>query len=102
VGAGFRKRSCSNNKIERDDDSKKGHRALAPGFMGVERRLSAFCRNALRNTSILRDPLHDDPAVETGGSHVRSTSIPLDHLSAVTARDHNLQRLHRTPPLAYS
>src|SRR5580692_8357934 len=29
VGTGFRKRSCSNNKIERDDDSKKGHRALA-------------------------------------------------------------------------
>src|SRR5580700_4143477 len=29
VGTGFRKRSCSNNKIERDDDSKKSHRATA-------------------------------------------------------------------------
>ena len=29
VGTGFRKRSCSNNKIERDDDSKESHRALA-------------------------------------------------------------------------
>src|SRR5580704_19616116 len=28
VGTGFRKRSCSNNTIERDDDSKKNHRAL--------------------------------------------------------------------------
>jgi hypothetical protein len=28
VGTGFRKRSCFNNKIERDDDSKKSHRAL--------------------------------------------------------------------------
>jgi len=28
VGTGFRKRSCSNNKLERDDDSKKSHPAL--------------------------------------------------------------------------
>jgi hypothetical protein len=28
VGAGFPKRSCSNKKIERDDDSKKSHPAL--------------------------------------------------------------------------
>jgi hypothetical protein len=28
VGTGFPKRSCSNKKIERDDDSKKSHRAL--------------------------------------------------------------------------
>jgi hypothetical protein len=28
VGTGFRKRSCSNKQIERDDDSKKNHRAL--------------------------------------------------------------------------
>jgi hypothetical protein len=28
VGAGFRKRSCSNNKLERDGDSKKSHRSL--------------------------------------------------------------------------
>ena len=27
-GNGFRKRSCSNNKVERDDDSKKSHPAL--------------------------------------------------------------------------
>src|SRR5204863_7095208 len=26
---GFRKRSCSNNNLERDDDSKKSHHALA-------------------------------------------------------------------------
>src|SRR5580704_16504963 len=29
---GFRKRSCFNNKIERDDDSKKSHRALVTRF----------------------------------------------------------------------
>jgi hypothetical protein len=29
VGTGFPKRSCSNKKIERDDDSKKSHHALA-------------------------------------------------------------------------
>jgi hypothetical protein len=29
-GTGFRKRSCSNNKLERDDDSKKSHPALGP------------------------------------------------------------------------
>jgi hypothetical protein len=28
VGTGFRKRSCSSNKLERDDDSKKNHRDL--------------------------------------------------------------------------
>jgi hypothetical protein len=30
VGTGFRKRSCSNNKLERDGDSKKSHLALEP------------------------------------------------------------------------
>ena len=29
MGTGFPKRSCSNKKIERDDDSKKSHLALA-------------------------------------------------------------------------
>jgi hypothetical protein len=29
-GYGFPKRSCSTNKLERDDDSKKSHRAPAP------------------------------------------------------------------------
>jgi hypothetical protein len=29
VDTGFRKRSCSSNKLERDDDSKKIHPALA-------------------------------------------------------------------------
>jgi hypothetical protein len=28
VDTGFRKRSCSTNKAERDDDSKKSHHAL--------------------------------------------------------------------------
>jgi hypothetical protein len=32
VDTGFRKRSCSTNKLERDDDSKKSHRALAASF----------------------------------------------------------------------
>jgi hypothetical protein len=35
VGTGFRKRSCSTNKLERDDDAKKSHHALA-------RELAAF------------------------------------------------------------
>jgi len=29
VGPGFRKRSCCNNELERDDESKKSHPALA-------------------------------------------------------------------------
>jgi hypothetical protein len=33
VDTGFPKRSCSNKKIERDDDSKKRHRALV-GYSG--------------------------------------------------------------------
>jgi hypothetical protein len=28
VDTGFRKRSCPNNKLKRDDDSKKSHHAL--------------------------------------------------------------------------
>jgi hypothetical protein len=32
VDTGFRKRSCSNNKLEREDDSKKSHPAPAPDF----------------------------------------------------------------------
>src|SRR5215471_7924454 len=28
VGTGFRKRSCSNNNLKRDDDSKRSHHAL--------------------------------------------------------------------------
>jgi hypothetical protein len=28
VGTGFRKRSCSTNNLERDDDSKRSHHAL--------------------------------------------------------------------------
>jgi hypothetical protein len=32
VGTGFRKRSCSNKAVERDDDSKKNHPALAKVF----------------------------------------------------------------------
>jgi hypothetical protein len=44
VDTGFRKRSCSNNKIERDDDSKKSHHALEAlddaqrrGFISISR-----------------------------------------------------------------
>ena len=36
VGTGFPKRSCSNKKIERDDDSKKSHPALV--FVWVQTR----------------------------------------------------------------
>ncbi len=35
VGTGFRKRSCSNNKPERDDDLKKSHPALEPLSQGL-------------------------------------------------------------------
>jgi hypothetical protein len=49
VDTGFRKRSCFNNKIERDDDSKKSHRAL------VER--SRLCgRASPRDGKPLRQP----------------------------------------------
>src|SRR6267143_931255 len=39
-GTGFPKRSCSNKKIERDDDSKKGH----PALVGREHRRSCSCK----------------------------------------------------------
>src|SRR6185312_3745822 len=32
VCSGFQKRSCSNNKLKRDDDSENSHRALAPSL----------------------------------------------------------------------
>jgi hypothetical protein len=38
VDTGFPKRSCSNKKIERDDDSRKSHPALAQRNNGVIRR----------------------------------------------------------------
>src|SRR5262249_19673756 len=34
---GFRKRSCSNNKLKRDDDSKKSHHALEPRWRHAQR-----------------------------------------------------------------
>jgi hypothetical protein len=34
VGTGFRKRSCSKKKLERDDESKKSHPALVAGIGG--------------------------------------------------------------------
>jgi hypothetical protein len=37
VVTGFPKRSCSNKKLERDDDSKKNHRALAHRVMSLPR-----------------------------------------------------------------
>jgi hypothetical protein len=38
VGTGFRKRSCSDNKLERDDDSKKSHPALGTSHPEGKRR----------------------------------------------------------------
>ena len=37
MGTGFRQRSCSTNKLERDDDPKKSHHALAPRHRGFDR-----------------------------------------------------------------
>src|SRR5262249_16358324 len=42
VGTGFRKRSCSNKELERDDDSRKNHPAL---LAGVSLRASADARD---------------------------------------------------------
>ena len=39
VGTGFAKRTCSNNWIERDDDSKKSHPALACEWRVTSRRM---------------------------------------------------------------
>jgi len=47
-GYGFPKRSCSNKKIERDDDSKKSHRALRP-----ESTISSACQLAQNPRCIL-------------------------------------------------
>src|SRR5882672_12623078 len=49
----FARRSCSNKKMERDDDSKKDHPALAP--CAVVLSLPARkCRSAYPNRSLLR------------------------------------------------
>jgi hypothetical protein len=42
VDTGFRKRSCSNNKIERDDDSKKNHHALGH-WPSLPARTNSLC-----------------------------------------------------------
>jgi hypothetical protein len=43
VCSGFRKRSCSNKKLKRDDDSKKSHPALEPGPAEPEDGASRAC-----------------------------------------------------------
>ena len=41
MATGFRKRSCSTNKLERDDDSKKSHHALCGVRSDVDEACSA-------------------------------------------------------------
>src|SRR6202162_4146688 len=45
VGTGFPKRSCSNKRLERDDDSKKSHPALGAALVVVQ--LGERCRDKL-------------------------------------------------------
>src|SRR5712664_3246036 len=62
-GNGFRKRSCSSNKVERDDDSKKSHSALARSHdatLRFRRRKRVAGRRA---HSLVDEPL-EAPAVE--------------------------------------
>jgi hypothetical protein len=44
VGAGFRKRSCSTNRLERDDESERSHHALAQGRCPDFRNVSGIAR----------------------------------------------------------
>src|SRR5262245_8079486 len=44
MGAGFWKRSCSKMERERDDDSKKNHRALAGAYPSWPRGRASRCR----------------------------------------------------------
>ena len=55
MGTGFRKRSCSNKQIERDDDSKKNHPALDAGKLRSDQR----CTTA---------PLDDDTGQHRSGA----------------------------------
>src|SRR5258705_6720498 len=64
-GTGFPKRSCSNNKLERDDDSKKSHPALGPA---VEQRARD------------RIPFRVEPAV---GDGLPGLSVPIGGVAGV-------------------
>jgi hypothetical protein len=61
VDTGFRKRSCSSNKLERDDDSKKSHLALAAGvtalFIGASPLAYAQAPFAQRSERVSADDL---------------------------------------------
>src|SRR5207245_9319084 len=51
-GTGFSKRSCSNKRIERDDDSKKSHHALGNDTANaVGGRRAAACAAATRTAT---------------------------------------------------
>src|SRR5215208_1997866 len=99
-GRGFRKRSCSTKRLERDDDSKKSHHALR----GAAAKLSAshelpLARQFLGFSDLLaRQLVRHDVATVDGGSavarircwklgngkvepHVRHHSVLLDTLA---------------------
>src|ERR1700680_2812857 len=50
----FGKRSCSNNKVERDDDSKKNHPALAPRSSEHARRYTDARSEMARKMTLVR------------------------------------------------
>ncbi len=67
-GNGFRKRSCSNNKVERDDDSKKSHPALMPAAPRLatitnvcrfECEASHIADDSATDANALTRPIHD-------------------------------------------
>src|SRR5215207_1179545 len=73
---GFRKRSCSNKEVERDDDSTRSHRALDASGTSIRQRRPAGLGGPLE---LVADAALDEAAAETGAGRL------LDHRSAALA-----------------
>src|ERR1700674_4526045 len=81
VGIGFPKRSCSNKKIERDDDSKKSHPALTAsrGSMALGLPAHRLDSPAPRRYGPARLPAPREPESDDGlhtRPHAPGTLVP--------------------------
>src|SRR6266481_6417468 len=110
VGTGFPKRSCSNKKIERDDDSKKSHPAL--GLRVRRQRGAAVAKRALHHhgvepaaefeadAGVRSDHLEAGPGMDADRSGVGGIADHRNHL-AIASRfgfgDQRLQQLQADP-----
>src|SRR6266849_4027362 len=102
----FARRSCSNKKIERDDDSKKSHRALAECAV-VLSQAARKCRSAYPNRSLLRrclDICSISQSIHTNAMP-KPTTTPKNSIkaNAVPARGKKAASVQNTPrPLELS